>query len=133
MLRAGGKFIYSIHGRDPNSVNMQLRTQWHKLLAAQGATAERPGTRDDGQVEQVLRQLGCRDHQQIEVIRNKEPVTVRSVLVEMEKRIWSDTWLVADDIFASTMAALRAWATDHFDLDQVQQDEYHIGFHVYTF
>ena len=133
VLRAGGKFIYSIHGRDPNSVNMQLRTQWHKLLAAQGVTAERPGTRDDGQVEQVLRQLGYRDHQQIEVIRDKEPVTARSVLVEMEKRIWSDTWLVADDVFASTMAALRAWATDHFDLDEVQQDEYHIGFHVYTF
>lgn len=133
VLRPGGKFIYSIHHRDPSAINMQLRTQWRQLLAAQGTTAERPGTRNDEQVDQVLRQLGYHDHTQVDVIRGQEPVTVRFVLAEMEKRIWSDTWLVADDVFATTMASLRTWASEHFDLDQVQQDEYHIGFHVYTF
>lgn len=133
VLRPRGKFIFSIHGRDPNSVNMQLRTQWRKLLADQGVTADRPGTRSDDQVDEVLHQLGARDHQQIEVIRSHEPITARFVLDDMQKRIWSDTWLVADDVFATTMDRLRVWANYHFDLDRVEQDEYHIGFHVYTF
>ena len=132
VLPPGGTFLYSIHGRDPNSVNSQLRTQWRRLLADQGIKAEPPGIRDDAQVDQVLRQLGCRDHQQREVIRSREPVTARFVLDAMEKRIWSDTWLVPDDVFAQTMGVLRAWASERFDLDQVDQDEYHVGFHVYT-
>lgn len=132
VLLPGGKFIYSIHGRDPNSVNSQLRMQWRQLLADQGVSVGTPGTRDDNQVDQVLRQLGCRDHQQREVIRSREPVTARAVLDDMEKRIWSDTWLVPDDVFAQTLGVLRAWASERFDLDEVDQDEYHVGFHVYT-
>jgi ubiquinone/menaquinone biosynthesis C-methylase UbiE len=133
VLRPGGKFIYSILARDPHSINMQLRRQWRSLVTAQGVNPDRPGTRDDRQVEQVLRQLGSRDQQQVEVIHDTERVTVRAVLDEMEQRIWSDTWLVPDDVFASTMPALRAWASEHFDLDQVQQDEHRIAFYVYTF
>jgi len=132
VLRPGGKFIYSIHGRDPNSVNSQLRMQWRRLLADQGVTVGTPGTRDDNQIDQVLRQLGCRDHRELEVIRSREPATARAVLDDMEKRIWSDTWLVPDDVFAQTLGVLRAWASERFDLDEVDQDEYHVGFHVYT-
>ena len=63
---------------------------------------------------------------------SREPVTARAVLDDMEKRIWSDTWLVPDDVFTPTLGALRAWASERFDLDEVDQDEYHVGFHVYT-
>ncbi|MBK9093761.1 MAG: methyltransferase domain-containing protein [Anaerolineae bacterium] len=77
VLRPGGKFIYSIHHRDPSAINMQLRTQWRQLLAAQGTTAERPGTRNDEQVDEALHQLGCRDHAQVDVIRSSKPVTAR--------------------------------------------------------
>ncbi len=133
VLRPGGKFIYSIHRRDSTSVNMQLRTQWRLLLAARGAPHDRPGTHSDEQVDEALHQLGCRDHAQVDVIRNFKPVTAAAVLDDMEKRIWSDTWLVTDEVFAAAIADLRAWAAERFDLQQVQQDETTIGFHVYTF
>ena len=130
VVRPGGRFVHSTHWRDAGSANMRLRQHWRTMLLARGVDVSRPGTRDEDQIGAVLRSLGAQG-QRVEVAQGTESTTVREILARMAARIWSDTWLVPDDLFPQALAELTQWAATEFDLDAPQVEEYRLGFVVY--
>lgn len=130
VVRPGGCFVHSTHWRDANSANLRLRQAWRQMLLARGVDVSRPGTRDEEQIAAVLAATGAHGHQ-VAVAQGVETTTVREILDRMAARIWSDTWLVPDDLFPQALADLTQWATAEFDLDAPQPEEYRLGFAIY--
>lgn len=130
VVRPGGCFVHSTHWRDPDSANLRLRQEWRRLLLERGVDVSRPGTRDEARIAAVLAETGAQA-QQVEVARGVETTTVRETLERMAARIWSDTWLVPDEVFPQALADLTQWAAATFDLDAEQPEEYRLGFAIY--
>lgn len=130
VVRPGGCFVHSTHWRDPDSANLRLRQEWRRLLLERGVDVARPGTRDEQRIAAVLVESGAHG-QQVEVARGVETITVREILEHMAARIWSDTWLVPDELFPQALADLTRWASQAFDLDAAQPEAYRLGFAIY--
>jgi SAM-dependent methyltransferase len=130
IVRPPGCFVHSTHWRDADSANTRLRQAWRQMLLARGVDVSRPGTRDEDQIAAVLAETGARGRQVL-VAQGVETTKVRDILDRMAARIWSDTWLVPDDLFPPALAELTQWASTEFDLDAPQTEEYRLGFAVY--
>jgi ubiquinone/menaquinone biosynthesis C-methylase UbiE len=111
VLRPGGALLLG-QDRRPGTTVSPIRARWVEIVRELGAPIGYIGSGPDG-VAAELRARGL-------AIEETRPVawTVRSTprenLDEIAERVWSQTWRVPDDVFAASIARLRAWLDERY-------------------
>jgi len=100
------------------SIRGQMRDTWRSWLETQGVDTRHPGAQSGEEVQAELQSLGAR-LKEVEVARSSTSYTLRSELDRYVRRVFSDTWSVAELVYQASLAELRAWvAREYGDLDQ---------------
>jgi ubiquinone/menaquinone biosynthesis C-methylase UbiE len=119
VLKSGGVLLnvrtYEAVGA---SIRGQMRDTWRNWLETQGVETRHPGAQSGEEVQAELQSLGAR-LKEVEVVRFSTSYTLRSELDRYVRRVFSDTWSVAEPIYQASLAELRAWVVREYgDLDQ---------------
>ncbi|HEY7414972.1 MAG TPA: methyltransferase domain-containing protein [Ktedonobacteraceae bacterium] len=91
---------------------LNIRREWNRIAQELGAHLERPGVSAQFVME-WLQQKGA-SAEIIAEVPWKQAVRPRAVLEAIEQRLWSGTWSVPDDLFATSIKRLRQWANEHY-------------------
>jgi ubiquinone/menaquinone biosynthesis C-methylase UbiE len=123
VINPGGVLLVSYHYRHPNSPNRRIRQQLAKLVEPFGVSLKRPGVQSNEEMAEEFERQGYTP-QEVHVIEWKNPTTFQEILDGIEKRIFSETWAVPEEIMPRVIPALRAWTASEFgDLSQVCPEE----------
>lgn len=133
VLRPGGTYVNVWNPHAQADVDTRLRDYWRSRVEAHGADWRRPGVQSREELIQELDQLGARADQ-VTAARVVNSVTPQSVVDDIARRIFSETWVVPDEIFGTTVEELRGWAAQNFpDMNRAEPVEHHISFDVVHF
>ncbi|MBI5030052.1 MAG: class I SAM-dependent methyltransferase [Chloroflexi bacterium] len=122
-VKRGGCFLVTYHKRDPQSPNAKLRRRLFELAKEHGIDARRPGSQSYDELRSELDKLS--PTQLVEIARWLErTVTVSQILGEISKRLFSDTWMIPENVLPQLMPSLRDWAQREFGrLDYAVREE----------
>jgi len=96
----------------------QTRDRWRRVVAELGGQPRRPGAQTHEEVLDALAALGGRAEERSPVIWQTTE-TWRESLRHIERRLFSDTWLVDDEVWQKSLGPLRAWVeASGVDLDE---------------
>ncbi len=109
VLRPGAALLLGQDIAAPNAMNHDIQDRWAQIVRELGADPQRVGARTFAEILAELRRHGLTVTESI--LASWDHVSApREVLDYVESRTWSQTWNIADDIFAESMRRLRAWA-----------------------
>ena len=101
-------------GRErPTLSGESLQERWVEIVRELGSEVNILGAERRGLVSDYLRERGF----SVEVLRTVIWETQDSPQRQFEdiaQRIWSRTWLVPDDVFATSVQRLESWATNRY-------------------
>jgi ubiquinone/menaquinone biosynthesis C-methylase UbiE len=118
VLAPGGVYINAHTERVGESIRRQIHDFWEARLASYGDMPQRPGVRDEEELNAELVTMGA-DLETIEVVRFTRSITARQVIQRLADRTQSSTWYIPDQQFEASIQALWAWAEVQFpNLDQ---------------
>jgi ubiquinone/menaquinone biosynthesis C-methylase UbiE len=112
-LKPGGCFVVSWHYRNPDSPNAQLRKELHRLAEQQGVSTKRPGAQSEEEIFQELVKWGATPRV-LNVLDWSEPTTPGQILEELDRQIFSETWMIPRPVMDAVMPQLRAWAEQKY-------------------
>jgi ubiquinone/menaquinone biosynthesis C-methylase UbiE len=115
VLRPGGAFL---HCWD-EFVNVDLwpvGETWGTIVRELGCEVKRPGANDRSEVTAWLNDQGLQP-QEFSTVQWEVTQTPREAVEQVTRRLWSSTWVVPDDIFATSVERLESWAKDYFGAD----------------
>ena len=105
------------------SIRGRIREYWRNWLKEQGVDANLIGVRSSADSRPELELLGAQ-LTEIEVIRYPLEFTLREELSSFAGRVCSDAWDIPEEIFETSVQALRTWVEHEYgDLDQPRADE----------
>jgi len=117
VLKTGGVYVNARTEQEGESVHEQVRDFWKERVDALGFVSQRPGVRDDKDMQEELRGMGA-ELKQVEVVRFTRSHSVREEIDRLGSRKFSHTWDIPQDVFAQGLRDLRAWAgREYADLD----------------
>jgi SAM-dependent methyltransferase len=109
VLKTGGVFLLGYDWRPDDSPSEGLRRQWKKIAERSGLTINQPGVRDFSDVRAELERSGARVSEW-SVGEWHSSSTLADQLESIERRSWSSTWDIPDELFAGSLAELRSQA-----------------------
>jgi SAM-dependent methyltransferase len=124
VLKPGGRFVVSFHKRNTGTPNVLIRKEMHRLANELGVDTKRPGAESE---EQILEQIKTWDPGPRLVIAAEwnEQETPAEILANLDKQLYSETWMIPREVMDQLMPRLRAWAIEKFgDLSQPLPVEY---------
>ncbi len=112
-LEPGGYFIVSWHRRTPDSPNVLLRKELHWLAEEHGVNTKRPGAQSE---EEILGELERWDGEPriVNVADWTEPCTPRQIIEELDRQIYSETWMMPRKVLDAVIPDLRRWASKEY-------------------
>lgn len=117
VLRPGGLLLHCWDDHDDTSLEAIAGT-WIDIVEELGGNARRVGPESPRVVSTWLREQGL-PVEELSLVRWETTTTPRRAVERIGSRLWSRTWLVPDDIFATSIQRLTAWATDHFGAERM--------------
>jgi ubiquinone/menaquinone biosynthesis C-methylase UbiE len=121
VLKPGGHILLGGDGHPTDLPFHQLRRQLWAYLGARGVKETRYVSHDFAEVKAALQEMGASSSEWI-AAEWEETYTLAELLDLFEKRIWSSTWDVPDDLYAAGIRRLRRWAARKFaDLNEPQR------------
>lgn len=112
VLRPGGHFVVSFHKRDENSPNARLRKELGALTSAHGVATKRPGSQSEDEILAEVRAWDP-DPRIVVVEEWDEPETPEKMLADLDRQIFSETWVIPRDVMERVMPKLREWANEN--------------------
>jgi len=112
-LGTSGTFVGTFHQRDPNSPNVLLRQQLHALAEEHGVITSRPGARSEEQVFDALKSYDPAARM-IETAAWSRDEIPAEILLELDRQIFSETWMIPRAVMDILMPQLRGWAKERF-------------------
>jgi SAM-dependent methyltransferase len=124
VTKTGGHFVVSFHFRPQDSPNAQLRKQMHQFAQEYGVNTRRPGAQSDREIfeeiskwDQAPRVVVCSAWREAEV--------PEKILEELDRQIFSETWLIPRDVMDRVVPRLRQWAEETYgDLKAPIENDY---------
>ena len=113
VLKPKGVYINARTERVGDSVHETIRSHWRSQVAKLGYPFERPGVKDDKELQEALSALGA-EVTQMEVVRYPRTYIVRELIDGIASRTHSHTWDVPDAVLDTSLDELRAWAVLEF-------------------
>lgn len=113
VLKRGGKFVVSFHKRDENSPNMLVRAQMREFAKEYGVDTRRPGSQSE---EEIFAEIVKWDAQPRIVPTSvwQQEENVGEILDEIDRQIFSETWMIPRAVLDKIMPRLRAWAKEKY-------------------
>ncbi|MEO7022418.1 MAG: methyltransferase domain-containing protein [Ktedonobacteraceae bacterium] len=127
VLRPGGVLLHCWDKHDDSSLDSVtdvVTKTWLKIIEELGGSAHRVGTESPKAVSTWLREQGL-PVEELSIARWETTATPRRALERITSRLWSRTWLVPDEIFATSVQRLNAWAFDYFGAEQMDTPHTH--------
>jgi ubiquinone/menaquinone biosynthesis C-methylase UbiE len=115
VLKPGGVYIDGTQWHDASSQLRRIRDQWRVLVEAQGAQWRRPGAQSREELTAELKAQGAQI-EEVEVLRYYATATPRERLEQIYRRVCSDAWDVADEVFEATFKQITAWTKKEIGL-----------------
>jgi len=117
VLRPGGLFLHCWDRHlAPTPVNGSMQERWEEIVRELGRGVIPLGAADRSVVTEYLRERGLAVETLPTVTwtTNESP---RDTFDYIAQRIWSRTWLVSDEVFATSIQRLESWAIAHYGAD----------------
>lgn len=113
VLKTGGRFIVNFHKRDESSPNMVLRKHMRELAQEQGVDTRRPGAQSE---QEILDEILRWDHapRTVHAMETQDNEVPAAILEELDRQIFSETWMIPREVMDKIMPILRAWASEYF-------------------
>ncbi len=133
VLKPGGTYINSWNQHQADAPSHRLRTYWRDCVDAHGGRWRRPGVQTRDELFATIRAMGSHS-EEVEIERAQSSWTPSEMIAELAQRIYSDTWLVSDEVLAISVAEAREWALREWgDLERPILEEDRIVLDVITF
>lgn len=117
VLRPGGMLLHCWDMNDDGSLRIVMDT-WTKFVEELGGNTQRVGPASPKQVSAWLREQGL-PVEELSIASWKTTTTPRRAVERITSRLWSRTWLISDEIFATSAQRLTAWALDYFGAEHM--------------
>lgn len=112
-LKSGGYFVVSWHRRQPDSPNVVLRQKLHRIANENGINTKRPGAQSEGEIMEELAGWGG-DIRIVNVVDWTEPLTPGEIIDDLDRQIYSETWMIPRPVMDFAIPKLREWAAARF-------------------
>lgn len=113
VLKRGGRLIVSFHKRDENSPNMVLRQKMRELAKEYGVDTRRPGAQSEEEIyNEIIKWDASPRIVEFNVWQDDE--NVAEILEELDKQIFSETWMIPRAVMDKIMPRLREWAKANY-------------------
>lgn len=109
VLRSGGEFVVSFHKRDENSPNVLLRRRMRELAREYGVDTRRPGSQSEDETFAEISKWDAAPRL-VEMSVWQEDENVAEILDEIDRQIFSETWMIPREVLDRIMPRLREWA-----------------------
>lgn len=113
VLKAGAPLLASWHHRETYSPVSLLRGKLAELALGFGVDASRPGAAGNEDIRDEFEKWGT-GVELVDVVSWEERITVGEILDTIDRRIFSDTWLIPRAVMDKIMPELRAFAFSEF-------------------
>lgn len=113
VLKPGGLFVVSWHRRLPDSPNAVLRQELHRLVGEQGVDTKRPGAQSETEILQELESWGDQVRA-VEVAEWIEPMSPAQIVDELDRQLYSETWMIPRPVMDMVIPGLSRWAEAKF-------------------
>lgn len=124
VLKRGGFFGVSWHRRVPDSPNVLLRQELHRLVEEEGVNTKRPGAQSEDEISRELEAWG-NEVRLINVAEWTEPITPAQIIDELDRQLYSETWMIPRAVLDQVIPRLTEWAKLKFgSLDREIQTPY---------
>jgi ubiquinone/menaquinone biosynthesis C-methylase UbiE len=124
VLKQGGRLVVNFHKRDPNSPNMRLRAQMRELARGYGVDTKRPGAQSEDEILAEILKWDAAPRI-VPVLEWHKAEVPAQILKELDRQIFSETWMIPREVMDKIMPRLREWALATFgDLSQPIGCEY---------
>lgn len=124
VTKPGGHFVVSFHTRPSGSPNLRLRSQLHRLAQEYGVNTKRPGAQSNEEIESEISKWAPAPRLVVASVW-REPEIPEKILEELDRQIFSETWMIPREVMDKAMPRLREWASETYgDLSTPIEDEY---------
>lgn len=113
IVKRGGYFVISFHKREDDSPTARIRKQLHALANAQGIETKRPGTHSEEEIMGEIRTWGV-EPRIVVCSAWTEPEVPAKILEELDRQIFSETWVIPRAVMDNTMPQVREWARETY-------------------
>jgi ubiquinone/menaquinone biosynthesis C-methylase UbiE len=113
VLKPGGRFVVSWHRRLPDSPNVLLRKELHRLAEEHSVSTKRPGAQSEEEILEALEAWGG-EPRVVNVADWTEPCTPAQIIDELDRQIYSETWMIPRQVMDVVIPPLRWWAEEEF-------------------
>ncbi len=132
VLRPAGMVAVGWNWHPPDSIGRRVRRAWREIVAQHGAAMGAPGLREM-EAPVVFFRARARQHQEILACEWRVARSPRQALEDVEKKTFSSTWVVSEDVFPACLAQLRAWAESEWvDLDRPRDESRRFIWHIFS-
>ncbi len=112
-LRPGGCLVVSWHRRVADSPNVLLRKELHRLAEQHGVNTKRPGAQSEDEILDELRNWD----EQVRVVNVAdwtEPSMPAQIIADLDRQIFSETWMIPREVLDAVIPVLRVWAREKY-------------------
>lgn len=113
VVKPGGSLIVSFHKRQGETPNRKLRGELARMLEAYGISNKRPGTQSEDEILAEMEKWND-PLRIVEASHWEQDEVPAEILDDLDRQIFSETWMIPRDVMDKIMPHLRAWAADTF-------------------
>ena len=113
VLKKYGYFVASWHRRVPDSPNVLLRQELHRLVEEYGVNTKRPGAQSEAEILEEL-ETWHSELRLADVAEWTESSTPAQIVEELDRQIHSETWMIPRQVMDQVIPSLRNWAAERF-------------------
>lgn len=129
VLRPGGRLLQCWDTYDSSAIVEVVNAKWRGLVKELGGSTRRPGVSTHA-VQNWLKERGFPTEDE-PMLTWPQQIVPREAIDYIAQRYWSSSWQVSDDIFATSIERLWAWAHEYFgpqiDVAQTQERRFFIS------
>lgn len=119
-----GHFVVSFHSRPAHSPNVDLRLEMHRVAQEMGVNTKRPGAQSDREIFNEIARWAPNARVAVS-IKWRDTEIPAGILEELDRQIFSETWLIPRDVMTQIIPRLQAWAEQTYgDLTIPIENEY---------
>jgi ubiquinone/menaquinone biosynthesis C-methylase UbiE len=113
LVKRGGCFVISFHKREDDSPTARIRKQLREWAEARGVETKRPGTHSEEEILGEIRAWGI-EPRIVVCSAWTEPEVPEKILEELDRQIFSETWMIPRAVMDDVMPRVREWARESY-------------------